>query len=45
MPDPAELIFLAADIAPRLETHGDLLAPLTDPGQRRERCPGRRARR
>ncbi|GAA3151955.1 non-homologous end-joining DNA ligase [Streptomyces rectiviolaceus] len=33
--DPADLVFLAADIAPRLQRHGDLLAPLTDPDQAR----------
>ncbi|WP_406392169.1 non-homologous end-joining DNA ligase [Streptomyces sp. NBC_00887] len=32
---PAELVFLAGDIAARLDRHGDLLAPLTDPGQAR----------
>lgn len=33
---PAELVFLAGDMAARLELHGDLLGPLTDPGQA---CP------
>lgn len=28
---PAHLVFRAADIAPRLQEHGDLLAPLLDP--------------
>ncbi|GAA2318525.1 non-homologous end-joining DNA ligase [Streptomyces kunmingensis] len=30
--DAGDLVFLADDIAPRLERHGDLLGPLTDPG-------------
>ncbi|WP_411101891.1 non-homologous end-joining DNA ligase [Streptomyces sp. cmx-4-9] len=30
---PADLVFLADDIAPRLERDGDLFAPLTDPGR------------
>ncbi|MFJ4790474.1 non-homologous end-joining DNA ligase [Streptomyces sp. NPDC088794] len=30
--DPDRLTFRAADIAPRLEEYGDLLAPLTEPG-------------
>ncbi|MET9562595.1 non-homologous end-joining DNA ligase [Streptomyces tauricus] len=30
--DPAELVFTAGDIAPRLERHGDLLEPLLDTG-------------
>lgn len=32
---PAELVFLAADMAGRLERHGDLLAPLIDPNRAR----------
>ncbi|MFD9504021.1 non-homologous end-joining DNA ligase [Streptomyces sp. NPDC060035] len=32
---PAELVFLAGDMAARLDRHGDLLGPLTDPGQAR----------
>ncbi|MER5895546.1 non-homologous end-joining DNA ligase [Streptomyces sp. NPDC001876] len=32
---PSELVFLAGDMAARLDRHGDLLAPLTDPGQAR----------
>ncbi|MFD3697729.1 non-homologous end-joining DNA ligase [Streptomyces sp. NPDC058646] len=39
--DPADLVFLADDIAPRLERDGDLFAPLTDPG-RAGRLPGER---
>ncbi len=30
---PDDLVLLAGDMAPRLERHGDLLAPLNDPGQ------------
>ncbi|MDN3294525.1 non-homologous end-joining DNA ligase [Streptomyces ficellus] len=30
---PAQLAFLMADMAPRLQDHGDLLAPLLDPDQ------------
>ncbi|MCX4528073.1 MULTISPECIES: non-homologous end-joining DNA ligase [unclassified Streptomyces] len=45
--DPADLVFLADDIPPRLERDGDLLAPLADPN-RAGRLPGtarsRRAR-
>ncbi|MGW7263522.1 non-homologous end-joining DNA ligase [Streptomyces sp. NPDC054842] len=33
--DPGHLVFLAADIEPRLERYGDLLAPLLDPGHAR----------
>lgn len=33
--DPAELVFLAGDMAGRLDRLGDLLGPLTDPGQAR----------
>jgi len=33
--NPADLVFLAADIAPRLQRYGDLLGPLTDPNQAR----------
>lgn len=33
--DPAELVFLAGDMAARIERHGDLLAPLNDPGRAR----------
>ncbi|MYR73442.1 MULTISPECIES: non-homologous end-joining DNA ligase [unclassified Streptomyces] len=33
--DPAGLDFLAGDMAARLERHGDLLGPLTDPRQAR----------
>ena len=29
--DPRELVFLAGDMGPRLERHGDLLGPLMDP--------------
>ncbi|QGV78570.1 non-homologous end-joining DNA ligase [Streptomyces ficellus] len=29
--DPSRLVFLLADMAPRLRDHGDLLAPLLDP--------------
>ncbi|GAA3375551.1 non-homologous end-joining DNA ligase [Streptomyces sannanensis] len=29
--DPGDLVFLADDIAPRLERHGDLFGPLADP--------------
>ncbi|MEW2122759.1 non-homologous end-joining DNA ligase [Streptomyces sp. NPDC087866] len=29
---PGDLVFLAGDLAGRLDTHGDLLAPLCDPG-------------
>ncbi|MFJ5633226.1 non-homologous end-joining DNA ligase [Streptomyces goshikiensis] len=36
---PADLVFLAGDIPPRLARDGDLLAPLTDPG-RAGRLPG-----
>ncbi|MEU5714198.1 non-homologous end-joining DNA ligase [Streptomyces sp. NPDC020403] len=32
---PAELVFLAGDMARRLARHGDLLGPLTDPEQAR----------
>ncbi|MEU1127377.1 non-homologous end-joining DNA ligase [Streptomyces sp. NPDC005899] len=32
---PADLVFLAGDMAARLAEHGDLLAPLTDPGRAR----------
>ncbi|MDQ0793995.1 non-homologous end-joining DNA ligase [Streptomyces sp. B1I3] len=32
---PAELVFLAGDMAARLARHGDLLGPLTDPGRAR----------
>lgn len=32
---PKELVFLAGDMAGRLARHGDLLAPLNDPGQGR----------
>ncbi|MFF0284751.1 non-homologous end-joining DNA ligase [Streptomyces sp. NPDC005262] len=32
---PAELVFLAADMAGRLERYGDLLGPLTDPDRAR----------
>ncbi|MFD6277714.1 non-homologous end-joining DNA ligase [Streptomyces sp. NPDC060209] len=32
---PDDLLFLAGDMAARLERHGDLLGPLTDPGQAR----------
>ncbi|MEU3775973.1 non-homologous end-joining DNA ligase [Streptomyces sp. NPDC032472] len=35
---PADLVFLADDIPPRLERHGDLFAPLTDP-DRAHRLP------
>ncbi|MFD3576773.1 non-homologous end-joining DNA ligase [Streptomyces sp. NPDC058644] len=35
--DPAELVFLAGDIAARLQRHGDLLGPLVDPDQGRAR--------
>ncbi|WP_031091220.1 non-homologous end-joining DNA ligase [Streptomyces sp. NRRL WC-3549] len=38
--DPAELVFLAGDMAARLARHGDLLDPLTDPGRARP-LPGR----
>ncbi|MGW1022960.1 non-homologous end-joining DNA ligase [Streptomyces sp. NPDC002577] len=33
--DPAQLVFLATDIAPRLDRYGDLLDPLLDPGHAR----------
>ncbi|MEU1041419.1 non-homologous end-joining DNA ligase [Streptomyces sp. NPDC005551] len=33
--DPSHLVFLAADIEPRLARYGDLLAPLLDPGHGR----------
>ncbi|WP_069170734.1 non-homologous end-joining DNA ligase [Streptomyces griseus] len=36
---PAELVFLAGDMARRLARHGDLLGPLNDPEQAR-RLPG-----
>ncbi|MFG2711754.1 non-homologous end-joining DNA ligase [Streptomyces goshikiensis] len=36
---PADLVFLAGDIPPRLDRDGDLLAPLTDP-DRAGRLPG-----
>ncbi|MGW5864198.1 non-homologous end-joining DNA ligase [Streptomyces sp. NPDC055239] len=32
---PADLVFLAGDIAPRLKEYGDLLGPLTDPDRAR----------
>ncbi len=32
---PADLVFLADDIGPRLDRDGDLFAPLADPAQRR----------
>ncbi|MEU4354429.1 non-homologous end-joining DNA ligase [Streptomyces virginiae] len=38
---PADLVFLADDIGPRLDRHGDLFAPLADPAQGR---PAPRAR-
>ncbi|MFF8287846.1 non-homologous end-joining DNA ligase [Streptomyces sp. NPDC016309] len=31
--NPARLVFLMADMAPRLQDYGDLLAPLLDPGR------------
>ncbi|MFG2750029.1 non-homologous end-joining DNA ligase [Streptomyces xanthophaeus] len=40
--DPADLVFLAGDIAPRLDRDGDLFGPLTDPG-RAGRLPGERS--
>ncbi|MFE6159569.1 non-homologous end-joining DNA ligase [Streptomyces sp. NPDC056486] len=33
--NPADLVFLAGDIAPRLKEYGDLLSPLTDPDRAR----------
>ncbi|MFF1693788.1 non-homologous end-joining DNA ligase [Streptomyces sp. NPDC058257] len=33
--NPADLVFLAGDIAPRLTEYGDLLGPLTDPDRAR----------
>ncbi|MFF4246466.1 non-homologous end-joining DNA ligase [Streptomyces sp. NPDC001822] len=33
--DPDDLVFLAGDMPARLERHGDLLAPLNDPGRAR----------